>query len=224
VRSLPQKPLFHEHPLPLWLPWCLSSSSDGQPVIASSSFLSAYEGAYNRKGIVEVRCLGRVEETFLCGLVANGARHVVLMDSLCSTCAHHSGNAVAHVTSDTSMSLLSICGFHDADIVFAQQLPQNVELGSMQDESAQGVTRRRFVKQAKEHLHSTAQIAAGTLYESIPSQKSVANETDAARFVHVMSDGTSAHFIPTRRTPFRLALASRLSRGGDDSHKTVGLC
>ncbi len=198
-----------------------AQATDGRPVIACSQYLSTCHGAYARKGVIEVGCVGRIEETFLCGLIANGVRSVTLMDSLCPVCPHRSGNVVAHVTSDTAISLLSACGLHDVDIGFAEQFPEHVKLCGMDGGSVQKSPWRGCARQTKEGLRSTLQVAATTMDKTAPSHGAEAPEGEAPRYLHVMEDGTLAHFIPTRRErlldwlsllgyPERSAMATRL--------------
>lgn len=63
-----------------------------------------------RAGVVDVACLGRVEESLLVLLARAGARDVVLAHGSCATCPHAPGSRVAAEVCDTANALLQAWG------------------------------------------------------------------------------------------------------------------
>jgi Fe-S-cluster-containing hydrogenase component 2 len=171
-----------------------TKATKGAPVIACSTYLDSYRAPYERDAIVETKCLGRLEESFLVGLVANGAKMVTLVSGDCTQCPYGNGLDTARLVCDTATVLMEACGHADASFVFAEKLPSHVCLASTDPKHAQGLSRREFFSQMKQ---STRTAAASAVTGIADGQSK--NPQGSPRYVHVREDGSLPHFIPTRR-------------------------
>ncbi|NTU89372.1 MAG: 4Fe-4S binding protein [Actinobacteria bacterium] len=171
-------------------------SSQGKPVIACSSVLDTIRGYYDESHIVEVTCLGRLEESLLCGMVANGADTVYLVEGACDTCPHTTGHTTVSLVCDTANSLMRMCEHEDSiELVcevpdFALRIPEEGRCCST------GVSRREFFMQLKDGIKTTAVTAVNAKSDEYLGSKT---DTVDARYKKVTRDGTLPHFVPNRR-------------------------
>ncbi len=171
-----------------------TKATDGNPVIVCSTYLESCRDPYERSTIVEATCLGRMEESFLVGLIANGAKTVVLVSGDCDQCPYGNGLNTARLVCDTATTLMEACGYTDAGFVFAKELPDDAWLEDADLERAQGVSRREFLSQMKQGARSAA-VSAVTSVVDDPSERRQASP----RYAHVGEDGSLPRFVPARR-------------------------
>jgi ferredoxin len=166
------------------------------PVFACKSLLKADAEAYDRSKVVEVGCLGRLEESELVTLIALGLSPLVLAHSDCEACSQLPGRKVADLVYETMTSLLGAWG-HDNPLHLVEGLPDEVALErseAVKTENADGMSRRDFFTQIKTGAkNAAAQSAAQAL---LLEQQPVEEKPTVVR---VMRDGTLPHFIPNRR-------------------------
>lgn len=101
--------------------------------------------------IIELTCLGRIDESLLVGLVLAGAEKIVLVDGPCKECQHVSGRELVGTTVTTANSLLEVFGQSPA-VTFSADLPENVYARSRfasRSGAKLGVSRRDFFGQLK---------------------------------------------------------------------------
>ena len=192
-----------------------------RPVIACSPLLRSEHGGYDRSGVVEVRCLGRVEESLLVTLAALGAEAIILCCGDCPGCESRNGEQTWRLVQQTFASLMRAWGRDDI-VETSFGLPPELapgrqgadgsrrpggseqgagdgeqpgETGPEADYGGQlGLSRRQFFTRLKdEGLRTVAATGSQTagLSGAAPRQQTAVTK--------VMRDGTLPHFIPGRR-------------------------
>jgi formate hydrogenlyase subunit 6/NADH:ubiquinone oxidoreductase subunit I len=170
--------------------------SGAPPVFACRVLTEANKNGYDRSRVIEVGCLGRLEESELVTLVALGLSPLLLAHGDCEGCELHTGRAVIDLVDETMGRLLEAWGLA-SPLRLVEGLPAEVTLKgreAAQTEDADGMSRRDFFTQIKTGARDVAaQAAAQTLrLEEQPPEKEVT-------VIKVMKDGTLPHFIPNRR-------------------------
>ncbi|MDR1184215.1 MAG: 4Fe-4S binding protein [Coriobacteriales bacterium] len=166
------------------------------PVFACKSLLESNSEAYDRSKVVEVGCLGRLEESELVTLIALGLLPLVLAHGACEACSQLPGRRVADLVYETMTSLLGAWG-HDNPLRLVEGLPAEVALErreAVKTEDAAGMSRRDFFTQIKTGAQSVATQSAAQVLR-LDSQA----DEEKPPVVRVMRDGTLPHFIPNRR-------------------------
>lgn len=69
----------------------------------------ASKGVGDPHKFAEVSCLARVDESVLAGLAANGAKDILLVDGVCSTCKYHATSGSVDATVSSANDLLACC-------------------------------------------------------------------------------------------------------------------
>jgi Fe-S-cluster-containing hydrogenase component 2 len=166
------------------------------PVFVCKPLLDANPEAYDRSKVVEVGCLGRLEESGLVTLVALGLSPLVWAHGDCEACPQLPGRKVADLVYETMTVLLGAWG-HDNPLRLVEGLPDEVVLDrreAARTEDADGMSRRDFFTRIKTGAKNVAvQGAAQALHlDQQPIEEKPA-------VVRVMKDGTLPHFIPNRR-------------------------
>jgi ferredoxin len=166
------------------------------PVFACKPLLTSGSTGYDHSKVVEIGCLGRLEESELVALIALGLSPLVLAHDDCESCSQLPGRKVADLVYETMTSLLEVWG-QSNPLRFVKGLPDEVVLEKREaarTEDAGGMSRRDFFTQIKTGARDVvAQSAtqAFHLNEQPDEEKPVV--------VRVMRDGTLPHFIPNRR-------------------------
>lgn len=169
---------------------CIEAMSlgNGNVGICCSKFLEGRPSAEN-KLLVKVTCLGRIGESILVALAANGAKDVVLLHGECGQCKHEPGSNVSSKACETACGLLAAWGCatrpHRESEIPDHILAQN-------QSSLTDFPRSTSMKN-----------------EAAPRQTPPpANEREEKAFLRVMSDGTLPHFLPERHERILDSLAS----------------
>ena len=120
--------------------------------------------------IVQVKCLGRLDESILLGAVAEGAQSVNLLDGACADCPHAVGRTIAAQTAQTTNALLAAWGVTRRIGFDAQQVKQ-AEIESAPTATADGISRRAFFEfLRRETVKATAATVNGVLTgQAIPT-------------------------------------------------------
>jgi formate hydrogenlyase subunit 6/NADH:ubiquinone oxidoreductase subunit I len=183
----------------------LLSDKGHDPVIACVPRLDALEGHYDRTRVVEVRCLGRVDESLLVSLVALGARSITLLQGDCGACPNKKGSEVCSQVWD-SFALLMCAWGHVNPLTITSTLPEELGYGKRRSDSGDdvnGITRRQLFTQMKVGMQrGLAEAVSNQLPAAAPQgmeDMRTASALTGARLVKVMRDGTLPHFIPNRR-------------------------
>ena len=147
---------------------------------------------------VPVVCSGRVDESLLLGLGAQGVEQVHILCGDCGYCAQKYGLDTAHLVAKTARTLLATWNA-PAEITVDSKVPSSLLASDVTTEQAEEAITGHFSVN-----RSCAPISA--------SDEVVASETDSNagstyQLLRVMKDGTLPHFIPDRRERLLDALA-----------------
>ena len=168
-------------------------ATKGHPVIACETVVRAAEalsdasrGRKGRRGagvpipdaaqIVEVPCLGRVDESLLAGIAAYRAFDATLVCGECETCQHAPGGKLVREVAVSATGLLAA-------------------FGSAGAAAAGGVSRRDFLSAAKD---TTKQAATTAVSQELGAHLGEQEPVPVA-YRKVGKDGTLSHFVPSRR-------------------------
>ncbi|MDE8701986.1 4Fe-4S binding protein [Adlercreutzia equolifaciens] len=89
---------------------CVTAASDAAVVIACSQAVAALEGLLVEGSCAEVVCAGRVDESLLAGLAAEGVAQVTVLCGACDRCAQRHGRATAELVAETTRLVLDAWG------------------------------------------------------------------------------------------------------------------
>jgi ferredoxin len=113
--------------------------------------------------VVQVKCLGRLDESILFGAVAEGAPSVTLLDGACADCPHAIGRTIAAQTAQRTNALLSAFGIA-RQIVFDARRLLAAETQPSVATPADGMSRRAFFDfLRRETIKVTAATVSGVL-------------------------------------------------------------
>jgi ferredoxin len=167
-----------------------------EPVFACSQVHDQKKGGYDRVKVIEVACLGRIEETELVALLAAGADRVYLVSGDCQHCENKNGAQAIALIQETLATLLALWGSKNP-VLLTDELPETVLVGKgggKLEDSASGLSRRDFFRQIKHGAQSAAASAAASTVLDDPNQPDI-----TTRITKVLRDGSLPHFIPSRR-------------------------
>lgn len=218
-------------------------ASKGHPVVVCESALRAARMAEGRGGraagmvgnrscravephalpdvaqIVEVPCLGRIDESLLAGIAAYRAFDVTLVCGACETCAHKPGKAMALSVVQSARNLLGAFG-SNMPIEVTEALPAHVLLDDAggtaysHDAASPGVSRRDFLRAAKD---GSARAASAAVAQEMGARLDGGDAVVPAAYRKVGPDGTLTHFVPSRR----VRLYNYLKHVGEPSAQAV---
>jgi ferredoxin len=166
------------------------------PVFICSQMHDRHKNAYDRSKVIEVACLGRLEETELMALMAFGAPSIELVRADCSHCENKTGAQTIACVQSSLATLFAAWG-HPHTVTVTDTLPDSVlpeKGGSNQGDLATGLSRRDFFKQIKTSAQTAAVEVASSTALSPPVQPDIATHV-----IKVLRDGNLPHFIPSRR-------------------------
>lgn len=190
---------------------CVARVRDGEVVVMCSQLKHAVEELVDEGSCADVVCLGRVDESLLCSLAAQGAQRVVLACGDCAQCAQKPGRATACVVAGEARALLDAWG-SGAVAVVEEGVPASVLAEGASPEAARAAMRSYFsVERACHPLGGDgAARAQHASFAEADEGSPVTHGPDRGAFVlpHVMKDGTLPHFVPDRRERLLDALAS----------------
>lgn len=158
-----------------------ASGDERAVVVACHPAQQALGDAVGADAVVPVVCAGRVDESLLVALAAEGVRQVTVLCGPCDRCAQRHGRDTIELVTATARRLLNAWG-GDLDIVVAD---------CPSDSATNGVV-------ACAPAASAQAATAGDEASSEPA---------AGKLLHVMKDGTLPHFLPDRRERLLDALA-----------------
>lgn len=185
-------------------------ATKGHPVIACEAAVRAAEAqndaSCGRRGgrvcgapvpdaaqIVEVPCLGRVDESLLVGIAAYRASDATLVCGECETCQHAPGGKLVREVAASAAGLLAAFG-SEMPVTIVDELPQRVLVASG-GAATGGVSRRDFLNAAKETTKRAASTAVSQELDAHLGEQ----ETVPVAYRKVGKDGTLSHFVPSRR-------------------------
>lgn len=174
---------------------CAAARCGGEVVIACEPALAALDGLVRPDAVASVVCAGRVDESLLAGLAAQGVSHVRVLCGSCESCAQRHGRATAELVAETCERVLAAWGAQLA-VDVGERVPEAVLADGVAPDDAAAAFAEHFAQPRGN--------------EPIAPEKSRVNGTDAARRaapLRVMRDGTLPHFVPDRRERLLDALA-----------------
>ncbi len=175
---------------------CLSAAqrTQGTVVIACGELLERACGLFDSDSVARVECLGRVEESLLSVLLAQGIEDIVLVHGGCVACEHATGRAAVEDVLETQQRLLESWGVTSMPIRLTDKLPGKVRA----HEAPYDMTKRDAFRHGSEDLRRIGAVVAGAALGDA-SAEGAGPDPKVRRYVKVMEDGTLPHFIPDRR-------------------------
>jgi Fe-S-cluster-containing hydrogenase component 2 len=166
------------------------------PVFICSQVFDTNKDLYDKSRVIEVTCLGRLEETELIALIAGGVSSLVLVRDVCADCPNQTGAKTIELIQENTDTLLKAWN-HENPVRIVEGIPQELKVSkkeARQRESASGVSRRDFFKQIKREAQGAVVSAAGTGFLAGPQELDI-----TTKVTKVTKDGTLPHFLPGRR-------------------------
>lgn len=166
--------------------------------------------------LVDVVCLGRVDESLLVEATARGARSIQLISGPCESCPHRCGGALSDEIIVSAETLLAALG-----------TPSPIDRIRLQHASdTREILRLRPTASAQDDTNAvnaaTVADASGDClsesgYPVAPPTGESQQDSREPQFAHVQADGTLPHFVPERR----LRLFNSLKALGTPAAPTV---
>lgn len=179
------------------------AANAGAVLIGCGALLERARGRYDEERVVRVECLGRVDESLLAELAAEGADEVVLIHGDCPRCEHRRGRDAAEAVVDTAAKLLDIWG-SPMTVRFSGKLPALARKAADHDAG-----RRAALTEGVSFAARAGTIVAERAVEdALGVGAEDAAREEPLRCVKVMGDGTLPHFLPDRRERLLDALAA----------------
>jgi ferredoxin/coenzyme F420-reducing hydrogenase delta subunit len=117
---------------------------------------------------IQVKCLGRLDESILFGAIVEGAPTVTLLEGACADCPHALGRTIAAQTAQTTNALLAALGVSRQVVFDAQRLAQ-AETKSSVASAPDALSRRAFFNfLARETTRATAVTISSVLASQEP--------------------------------------------------------
>ncbi|WP_283170607.1 4Fe-4S binding protein [Curtanaerobium respiraculi] len=181
-----------------------AEESQGVVCVACAELLERAQGLFDEDKLVRVECLGRVDESLLSTLAAEGIREVVLAHGSCETCNHATGYDVCKRVCATQRALLD--AWHSPmKLRLTRKLPTVVQSSGR----AYDMSKRSSLKLCgAEGMRMGAAIADLAVRDALQDGREPGTGDAAPRYVKVMDDGTLPHFLPDRRERLLDALAA----------------
>lgn len=193
--------------------------SKGHPVIACETALAAASARAAKGGagsgrrrargsavaddaqIVEVVCLGRIDESALVGIAAYRAHEATLVCGACESCPHEPGGTMIRSVVESARNLLGAFG-STMPLSLVGELPERVMVDGAKRADAAcgaakgGVSRRDFLRAAKD---GSKEAAADAVSHGIAARLGEVDDEAPVAYRKVGADGTLSHFVPSRR-------------------------
>ena len=184
---------------------CLRAVRGDEVVIACSQMEAALGDSLVPGAAAFVVCAGRVDESLLAGLAAEGVGRVTVLCGDCDRCAQRHGRDTAELVAETARQVLATWG-DDLEVVVTDVPPASI-LAEGADEAAAETVRVAYFAQVRScpPLREAEGVRVG----------SSAGQDAPKHPAHVMKDGTLPHFIPDRRERLLDALAQLGEPEGD---------
>lgn len=152
--------------------------------------------------VVDVECLGRVEEALLTRLAADGVREIALVHGACESCERNTGRATAELVLGTERLLLDAWQA-STRVYLSDELPACVR----EYDGACGDGADAELSSQDGGTLCDADGSRGVSASGEPLRESAQDEGASPRYLKVMDDGTLPHFVPDRRGRLLDALA-----------------
>lgn len=172
---------------------CLAAAADGALTVACSQVMGDVAG--EAVGAAYVVCAGRVDESLLVGLAAQGVAEVSVLCGPCERCAQRCGRDVAELVAATSRELLEAWGARMRIEVREVPVAGDALLACATVAPDPEVDAAAAGEPSLAEARGSACAAGGSVAPS-PAP------------AHVMADGTLPHFLPDRRERLLDALAA----------------
>lgn len=158
---------------------CLSAVRDGEAVIACSQMEAVLGDRLAAGACASVVCAGRVDESLLAALAAEGVSRATVLCGRCDRCAQRHGRDTAQLVADTARILLGAWG-SSMDIVVTDEVPEGVLAGGVSAEAARAACDDFFAEErACEPVRAEESFAE--LADAADSGEPSAVSCDAAR-------------------------------------------
>ncbi|MFR2587164.1 MAG: 4Fe-4S binding protein [Adlercreutzia equolifaciens] len=187
---------------------CLRAARGDEVVIVCSQMEAALGDLLVPGVAASVICAGRVDESLLAGLAAEGVGCVTVLCGDCERCAQRHGRDTAELVAETARQVLATWG-DDLEVVVTDVPPASI-LAEGADEAAAETVRVAYFAQVRSC--PPLREAEGVRVGSSAGQDAPKHP---AHSLHVMKDGTLPHFIPDRRERLLDALAQLGEPEGD---------
>lgn len=187
---------------------CLRAARGDEVVIVCSQMEAALGDLLVPGVAASVICAGRVDESLLAGLAAEGVGCVTVLCGDCERCAQRHGRDTAELVAETARQVLGAWG-DDLEVVVTDVPPASI-LAEGADEAAAETVRVAYFAQVRSC--PPLREAEGVRVGSSAGQDAPKHP---AHSLHVMKDGTLPHFIPDRRERLLDALAQLGEPEGD---------
>ena len=189
---------------------CIQAAHDNHLVIACNQVLRALAGMVAEDACASVVCLGRVDESLIAQLAAQGINDVSLLCGDCTRCAQALGLQTACLVADTVNDLLDAFG-SKARASVVREVPSSCLVKEVSAQKANEAIAIYFSERR----------AAVPIRQETDVRESGQTKDVARVLPHVMADGTLPHFLPDRRerlldalvrlgAPVRKSIESRL--------------
>ena len=89
---------------------CLEARCGDEVVVVCSQMADALEGLLDEASVAKVVCAGRVDESLLAALAAEGVQRATVLCGRCDRCAQRHGRATAELVADTARQVLAAWG------------------------------------------------------------------------------------------------------------------
>ena len=169
-------------------------ATKGHPVIACETALRAAGEEPDAGRLVEVPCLGRVDESLLVGVAAYKAFDVTLVCGACEECPHAPGGTLMREVAASASNMLRAFG-STMPVTVTDAFPAHVHVPGGAGAAGDGVSRRDFLHAAKD---TTKQAASAAVSQELAAHLGQQEPVPAA-YRKVGQDGTLSHFVPSRR-------------------------
>ena len=180
------------------------AETGGLVCLACGQLLDRAKGLYDIDKVVRVECLGRVEESLLTTMAAEGAERVVLVSGECESCDHATGWGMAQRVCETERVLLDAWDC-DMKLRLARKLPGSVRAA---DAGYDKDKRAMLGETGRDVAQLGAITAEYAVKDALGNEEEPAEHEHPVRYLKVMEDGTLPHFVPDRRERLLDALAS----------------
>lgn len=194
---------------------CLRAARKGEVVIACSQMEEALGELLAPGAVASVVCAGRVDESLLAGLAAEGVGRATVLCGDCERCAQRHGRDTAELVVETARQVLATWG-NNLEAVVTDTPPAAILAAGVDAGTAEVARDAHFVREpacppVRESGEALADSSAPMMV--IPTKGKAPKHP--AHSLHVMKDGTLPHFIPDRRERLLDALAQLGEPEGD---------
>ncbi|MBQ6452818.1 MAG: 4Fe-4S binding protein, partial [Coriobacteriales bacterium] len=164
--------------------------NEGHVVLACATVLENMQVTLDPDRVVGVACLGRVDESLLAAIAAEGALDFTLINGGCAACAHSKGMSTIQQVMASAESLFEAWGVRCA--ISLTQEPPAICVADGKPDYDPG--KREFLKSMRDLVTSSGKEAAAYLLDTGFGQ-----QQEPPAYQHVSADGTLPHFMSTRR-------------------------